>query len=57
MCSCRTPSCFDREEIAKLEEESIIIDKALKAAKLVGIKKLRLRIAESVSGLSEKRVS
>ena len=40
-----------------MEEESIIVDKAFKAAKSEGIKKLRLRTAESVAGLSEKRIS
>ena len=42
------------KKIAKLEEESIIVEKVFKAAKSAGIKKLRLRTAESVAGLSEK---
>ena len=36
------------KKIAKLEEESIIVEKVFKAAKSAGIKKLRLRTAESV---------
>ena len=40
-----------------MEEESIIVDKAFKAAKSAVIKKLRLRTAENVAGLSEKRIS
>ena len=40
-----------------MEEESIIVDKAFKAAKSAVIKKLRLRTAESVGDLSEKRIT
>ena len=40
-----------------MEEESIIVDKAFKAAKSAGIKKLRFWTAESIAGLSEKRIS
>ena len=39
-----------------MEEESIIVEKAFKAAKSAGIKKLRLRTAESIAGLSEQRI-
>ena len=39
-----------------MEEETIIVDKAFKAAKSAGIKKLRLRTAESVVGVIEKRI-
>ena len=48
---------YDGKKIARLEEESIIVDKAFKAAKSAGIKKLRLRTGESIAGLSEKRIS
>ena len=40
-----------------MEEKSIIVEKAFKAAKSAEIKKLRLRAAGSVAGLSEKRIS
>ena len=40
-----------------MEEERIIVDKAFKAAKSAGIKKLRLKTTESIAGLSEKRIS
>ena len=42
---------YDGKKIATLKEESIIVDKATKS---VRIKKLRLKTAESVAGLSEK---
>ena len=45
------------KKAVRLEQESIIVDKAFKAAKSEGIKKLRLTTAESVTGLSEKRIS
>ena len=45
---------YDGKKIARLKEESIIVDKATKSAR---IKKLRLKTAESVAGLSEKWIS
>ena len=47
---------YDEKKIAKLQEESIIVDKPLKAATSARIKKLRLRTAKSAAGLSEKRI-
>ena len=41
-------------KIARLEEESIGVDKGFKAAKSAGIKKLRLRTAESTAGLTSR---
>ena len=45
------------KKIAKLKEESIIADQAFKTVKSLAIKKLRLKTAESVAGLSKKRIS
>ena len=56
-CVLVEPSLFyNGKKIAKLEEKSVIVDKAFKPAESVGIKKLRLRTTESVAGLREKRI-
>ena len=49
VCRDENKLFYDGNEIAKLEEESIIVGETVKTAKSTGIKKLRLRTAESVA--------
>ena len=57
VCRDENKLFYDGKKIAKLEEESIIVGKTVKTAKSAGIKKLRLRTAESVASLNGKRIS
>ena len=57
VCRDENKLFYDRKKIAKLEEESIIVGKTFKTAKSAGDKKLRLRTAEIVASLNEKRIS
>ena len=45
----KTNFFYDGKKIAKLKEESIIVGETVKTAESTGIKKLRLRTAESVA--------
>ena len=57
VCRDENKLFYDGKKIAKLKEESIIVDETVKTAKSTGIKKLRLRTAESVAIWMKKRIS